>query len=66
MKRLALLISGLLLVIPILVASCTRELPPETVMVDSCVTCHTDKDTLQAVASPEPETATSEETTGEG
>ena len=35
-------------------------------LASSCVTCHTDKDILKEVASPEPESATSEETSGEG
>jgi hypothetical protein len=65
MKRFVLLVSGLLLVIPMLSAGCTHEVPPETEVVSSCVSCHSDKDLLKEVASPEEE-ATSEETTGEG
>ena len=34
-------------------------------VVNSCVTCHTDKDILKEIATPEEE-VTSEETTGEG
>ena len=34
--------------------------------VNSCVTCHTDKDILKEVAAPEPEQAASAETSGEG
>jgi hypothetical protein len=66
MKRLTFLICGLILVITILAAGCAHKVPPETEVVSSCVTCHTDQDTLQEVASPEPAAVKSEETSGEG
>jgi hypothetical protein len=65
MKRLALLVSGLLLVIPILAAGCTHEVPPETGVASSCVSCHSDKDLLKQTATPVKE-ETSEATSGEG
>jgi hypothetical protein len=65
MKRLVFLVSGLLLVIPILAFGCTREVPPETEIVSSCVSCHTDKDLLKQTAAPVKEVA-SEATSGEG
>jgi len=71
MKRLVLAI-GILLVLGALVAvGCTnKEMvgpSPETgqAIVSTCVTCHTDKDILQEVATPEEEVK-SEATTGEG
>jgi nitrate/TMAO reductase-like tetraheme cytochrome c subunit len=66
MKRSVLLVSGLLLVVLILAAGCNREVTLEKETASSCVTCHTNKDTLKEVASPEPEAVTSEATTGEG
>jgi len=60
----------LLVLVSLAVAGCSGAEPAtpadgETV-VSSCETCHTDKDKLKEVASPEPEEATSEETVGEG
>jgi hypothetical protein len=66
MKRLVFLVSGLMLLMTMLAAGCAHEAPPETEMASSCVTCHTDRDILQEVASPEPEASKSEETSGEG
>ena len=41
--------------------------PPEgEEVVSSCVSCHSDKDLLKEVASPEPEEEKSEATSGEG
>lgn len=72
MKRLV-LFSGIALVLMALAAvGCTNqdlvEPSPEAgqVLVSSCVSCHTDKDTLKELASPETEEATSEATSGEG
>jgi hypothetical protein len=65
MKRLVLLAGGLLLVIPILAAGCTRVVAPETEVVSSCVSCHSDKDLLKQTAAPVEEVA-SEATSGEG
>ncbi|GAG15749.1 unnamed protein product, partial [marine sediment metagenome] len=38
----------------------------KTEVLSSCVTCHTDKDTLKEVAAPEPVGEKSEATSGEG
>jgi hypothetical protein len=66
MKRLALTLSWLLLMIPLLAAGCTREVPPPQVeVVNSCVSCHSDKDLLKQTATPV-EAETSEVTSGEG
>lgn len=66
MKRLVFLVSGLLLVIPILAVGCTPEVPPpQTEAVSSCVSCHTDKELLKQTATPVKE-ETSEATSGEG
>jgi cytochrome c553 len=71
MKRLVLTISTILVLIMIAAAGCTGQEttspPPEEVQltVSTCVTCHTDKDMLKEVASPEV-TTESEETVGEG
>lgn len=67
MKRLALLVA-VLLVTPMLVASCTPGAPSpphETESVSSCVTCHTDKDMLKQTATVVQEEQ-SEATSGEG
>jgi cytochrome c553 len=72
MKRLVAAIAVILLLVASIAAGCTnRELAglspeAEQAAVDTCTTCHTDKDTLKAVASSAPEAAKSEETTGEG
>jgi hypothetical protein len=50
------------IVLLITATGCAGEGEP---VADSCLTCHTDEDTLQAVASPE-EKETSEATSGEG
>jgi hypothetical protein len=70
MKRLV-LIAGITLVLVVLAAAgCAEQEPSITpeegeVVVSSCVSCHTDKDTLKEVATPE-EKAESEATSGEG
>jgi cytochrome c553 len=66
-RRVMLLVAGLLLMVVPVMAGCNQGLMPEEAeTVSSCVVCHTDKDTLKQVASPEPEQAVSEETSGEG
>lgn len=71
MKRLVAVVVILsIVVVALAVAGCSNKglIGPsaDTEQASSCVTCHTDKDTLKAVASTETEKATSEETTGEG
>ncbi len=72
MKRLALVLPALVLFVALAVLGCTNKglVGPtpraDDTVVSSCVTCHSDKATLQEVASPEPEATTSAETTGEG
>ena len=71
MKRLALTVIALLVIVTLAAAGCAEKEPAVTPeegkeTVSSCVTCHTDKDILKEVASPEPEEATSEATSGEG
>ena len=72
MKRLVILVIVMLVMVALAVIGCSNKglISPspdageET--VSSRVTCHTDKDTLKEVASPEPEEVSSEETSGEG
>ena len=71
MKRLVLAVMVILVLVVLAAAGCAEKEPAviseegkET--VSSCVTCHTDKDTLKEVATPEPEEAMSEATSGEG
>ena len=71
MKKLGLAIAALLLLVVLAAFGCngqeTTEIPEEgQPVVSTCVTCHTDKDTLQAVASPPVVEAVSEATVGEG
>ena len=67
MKRLALIVSGLLFLMPMLAAGCAHEAPPPepTEVVSSCVSCHTDKALLQQTAT-QVEEEQSEATSGEG
>ena len=70
MKRLALTISALLVLAALTITGCADSgsslVPGEgEEAVNSCVTCHTDKEILKAVAAPEVE-ETSESTSGEG
>ena len=70
MKRLVLAVFLILTLVTIGAAGCAEEEPavtPEEVeeVVSSCVGCHSNKEVLQAVASPE-EREESEATTGEG
>jgi hypothetical protein len=52
--------------IPIVAAGCAGETPPpETEVVSSCVTCHTDKELLKQTATAVEEEK-SEATSGEG
>ena len=72
MKRLVTAVSVILLLIALVAIGCTNKelIGPspgtEPEIVNTCVACHTDKDTLKEVASPELEGAKSEATTGEG
>jgi len=71
MKRIALVIIGVLITIPLAIAGCADIEPAvgiileDGTVVSSCVSCHTDKDLLKEVAS-EPEEKVSEATSGEG
>jgi hypothetical protein len=66
MKRLALLVGGLLLVIPMLAAGCTpAAVSPEKEMGSSCNSCHSDKDLVKQTATQVKEEK-SEASSGEG
>ena len=67
MKRLVLAIIVILMLVALAAVGCAeKETQPAPEVVSSCVTCHTDKDTLKEVATPEPEEVHSEATSGEG
>jgi len=72
MKRLALAVIVILMLAALAATSCAEKesaspLPEDgQEVVSTCVTCHTDKDTLKEVATPEPEEVHSEATSGEG
>ena len=72
MKRLALAVIALLVIVTLAAAGCAEKESASLLaedgqkVVGSCVTCHTDKDILKEVATPEPEEAKSEATSGEG
>jgi len=70
-KRLVLAVIVIFTLVTLAAAGCAEKEPglaPEEAqdVVSSCVSCHSDKDTLKEVAKPEPEEATSEATSGEG
>ena len=71
MKRLGLIIIGVLALVPLVTAGCVDKVkvdltPGESELVgSSCVSCHTDKDLLKEVAA-EPQEKGSEATSGEG
>ena len=69
MKRLVLVISTILLMVSFVAAGCAEKEPTPTAdgeeVVSSCVSCHTDKELLKEVATPEEEEV-SEATSGEG
>ena len=70
MKRLVSAVIVILVLVTIAAGGCAEEeaaVTPEEgeQVVSSCVSCHSDKDLLQQVATPE-EKETSEETSGEG
>ncbi|MBN1177280.1 MAG: hypothetical protein JXA51_06330 [Dehalococcoidales bacterium] len=71
MKRLVTAVIVILVLIALAVTGCTNKglVGPspgeEEEVVSTCVTCHTDKDTLKETATTE-EVAKSEATTGEG
>jgi len=71
MKKLASAVITILVLVTLITSSCVEKetgLTPEdgTAVVSSCVSCHSDKDTLKEVAAPEPEEEKSEATSGEG
>ena len=67
MRRLVLAVMVILVLVVLAAAGCAeKEQGPAPEVVSSCVTCHTDKDTLKEVATPEQEEAHSEATSGEG
>jgi len=72
MKRLVTAVAILLSLVALAAIGCTNKdlvgPSPETgpEVVSTCVTCHTDKDTLKDLASLKPEDAKSEATSGEG
>lgn len=71
MKRLVMSVTAILVLVSLVAIGCTNKdlvgPSPETgqEVVSTCVTCHTDKDTLKEVATTKEE-AKSEATTGEG
>jgi len=70
MKRLVLAVATILVLVALAGAGCAEKEPAVTPeegeeVVSSCVTCHTDKDLLKEVATPE-EKEESEATSGEG
>jgi cytochrome c553 len=71
MKRLGLIIMGILICLAMAAVGCSNKglisasEEDGQELVSSCVTCHTDKDTLKELAT-EVEEVQSEETTGEG
>jgi hypothetical protein len=70
MKRLIVVTAAIILVLVAIAAcSCTEKEPVTPVegelVASSCVSCHSDKDLLKEIASPE-EVEESEATTGEG
>jgi len=71
MKRLVLVVAVTIVLVALAAAGCAQKeaavTPPEgEEVVSSCVSCHSDKDLLKEVASPEPEEEKSEATSGEG
>ncbi len=72
MKKLVLVIPVFVLLAALLASGCTNQdlIGPtpkaDDEIVSSCVICHSDKETLKEVASPEPEATVSPETVGEG
>ena len=70
MKRLVLIVAVVLVLVALVTAGCAEQelaVTPEEggEVVSSCVDCHTDKDLLKEVATPE-EKEESEATSGEG
>ena len=71
MKKLVLVVLTAIVLVTLVVSGCANEETAVTPgkgeeVVSSCITCHTDKDTLKEVASPEPAEEESEATSGEG
>ncbi|MFC1911995.1 hypothetical protein ACFLXG_02410 [Chloroflexota bacterium] len=68
MKRLVSMVSTILVLVVLAAASCAEKEPavtPGEEEVSTCVGCHSDKDLLKELASPEKE-ETSGATSGEG
>ena len=71
MKRLVTTVTIFLVLVALAAAGCTNKglIPPspeaDQEVTSTCVTCHTDKDTLKELATTE-EAVNSEATTGEG
>ena len=70
MKRVLLIVGGLLVITILIINSCTTthmSIGPSKPgqFISTCVTCHSDSELLQAVAE-EPEKEVSEVTSGEG
>ena len=67
MKRLAIAMVGMLILVTLVAAGCAPPAgPPPGEEASTCVGCHSDKDLLKKVATPEPEEEKSEATSGEG
>ena len=68
MRRLAFLAVGFLLLVALAAVGCSGERIPVTdkEIVNSCVSCHSDKELLKQTAAPSPEEEPPEESSGEG
>jgi hypothetical protein len=72
MKKLVVAVTVTVIAIVFAALGCTNRelvgspLGAEQEVVSTCVACHTEKDTLKEVASPETEEVKSEATSGEG
>ena len=70
MKRLVIIVTIILILVALAAVGCAEKEPAVTLeeaeeVVSTCVSCHSDKDLLKEVASPEKEEK-SEATSGEG
>jgi len=70
-KRFALAAALMMVLVMLIGTGCAQKeaavtAPEGEEIVSSCVSCHSDKDLLKEVASPEPEEEKSEATSGEG
>ena len=71
MKKLVLAALVVFIPVTLVAAGCAEKEPAATPgkgeeVVSTCIACHTDENTLQEVASPEPAEEKSEQTSGEG